>query len=41
MGDHMENLHDMAKSISLSVEDINDTSWFTDSTISRSYKARI
>ncbi|KAJ7359469.1 hypothetical protein DFH08DRAFT_801269 [Mycena albidolilacea] len=41
MGDHMEDFHGMAKSISLSVEDINDMSWFTDLTISRSYRARI
>ncbi|KAJ7720513.1 hypothetical protein B0H16DRAFT_1604483 [Mycena metata] len=40
MGDHMQDLHTMAKSISLSVDDINNTSWFTDLATSRSYRAR-
>ncbi|KAJ6495918.1 hypothetical protein DFH09DRAFT_1205207 [Mycena vulgaris] len=41
MGDHLQEINKMAKLLSLSVEDINDTSWFSGSQLSKSYEARI
>jgi hypothetical protein len=41
MGDHLQDVNEMAESLSLSVEEINDTSWFSSLQISKSYIARI
>jgi hypothetical protein len=41
MDDNLKDLNKMAKSLSLSVEEINDTSWFSGLQISKLYTARI